>query len=55
MTGMTKSASAGMLLAVLSLGGRLTVMEPKHFLPDGKPDPAQPSHPVEITRAELES
>lgn len=51
-TGMTKSVSAGMLLASLRQSVRLTVMEPNATREDGHPDPTAGSHPVEISRWE---
>jgi hypothetical protein len=52
LTGMTKSVSAGMLLAFVQTGGRLTVMEPERILESGRPDPAGESFPVEIDKKE---
>ena len=47
-TGMTKPASAGVVLANVHPHARLQYMEPTKTLPDGKPDPDAPSRPVGI-------
>ena len=47
-TGMTKPASAGVVLANVHPHARLQYMEPTKTLPDGRPDPESPSKPVEI-------
>jgi hypothetical protein len=47
-TGMTKPVSAGAVLACIRPEHRLQYMEPRGFLPDGRPDPAAGSRPVEV-------
>jgi len=47
-TGMTKPASAGVVLACIRPEHRLQYMEPRGFREDGSPDPKAGSVPVEV-------
>jgi hypothetical protein len=54
-TGLTKSASAGMILACLPRNCRLEYMHPRRIDADGRADPAAGSDPMEVRLAyELE-
>jgi len=47
-TGMTKHASAGMILACTPREARLQYMHPKGFLADGRADQSAGSYPLEV-------
>jgi hypothetical protein len=47
-TGMNKLVGSGVVLACIRPEHRLQYMEPKKFLPDGRPDPQAGARPVEV-------